>query len=75
MILVSRRRGTALLAGAILAPILGIRPSYAQASTLASPTQKPILTISGAIATTNEGKKAVFDRAMLEAMPARAVQR
>lgn len=38
------------------------------AETLASPTGKPILTISGAITNTNADGTAVFDREMLEAL-------
>jgi hypothetical protein len=38
------------------------------AGTLPAPTGKPILTISGAISNTNNGKDAVFDKAMLEGL-------
>ena len=38
------------------------------ANTLAQPTDKPILTISGMIAVTNKDGAAQFDRAMLEGM-------
>ncbi len=41
------------------------RPALAA---LAKPTDKPILTISGKITITNDGDKASFDRAMLEAL-------
>jgi hypothetical protein len=50
-----------LAVGAILAP----RPSLA----LAAPTGTPLLTMSGRIAVTNGPAGAVFDRAMLDAMP------
>ena len=40
----------------------------AEAGTLATPTDKPILAISGAISETNSGDTAQFDRAMLERM-------
>jgi hypothetical protein len=36
---------------------------------LAAPTGTPVLTVTGAITHTNEGEAAVFDRAMLKAMP------
>jgi hypothetical protein len=40
----------------------------AVAQTLAAPAEKPILTISGKIATTNKDDTAQFDRPMLEAL-------
>ncbi|MBM6595185.1 molybdopterin-dependent oxidoreductase [Microvirga pudoricolor] len=40
----------------------------AQAGSLATPTEKPILTISGKIDTTNKDGTAQFDRPMLEAL-------
>ena len=36
---------------------------------LAPPTGKPILTVSGKIAVKNQGERATFDMAMLEALP------
>ena len=40
--------------------------AVANAQTLPTPKEKPVLTISGEIATTNQGDTAQFDRAMLE---------
>jgi len=49
-----------------LAVALAIGP--ANADELASPHERPLLTISGAIGVKNDGDNARFDRAMLEAM-------
>jgi hypothetical protein len=38
----------------------------ARAGSLPPPTGKPILTVTGKIAVTNDGAKAVFDRQMIE---------
>ncbi|RFB81125.1 molybdopterin-dependent oxidoreductase [Methylovirgula sp. 4M-Z18] len=46
----------------------------AHADPLSKPTAKPILTISGSIANTNDGKVAVFDRAMIEALGMQTVE-
>lgn len=43
-------------------------PRAAQAAGLPQPTGKPILTVFGDISVHNRGDKAVFDRAMLEAL-------
>jgi hypothetical protein len=40
----------------------------AEAESLPRPTGKPILTVTGMIAITNDGEKAVFDREMIEAL-------
>ena len=40
----------------------------AQAGSLPSPTGKPILIVTGKIAVTNDGGKAVFDRQMIEGL-------
>ncbi|HZB61988.1 MAG TPA: oxidoreductase, partial [Microvirga sp.] len=40
----------------------------AYAATLATPSERPILTISGKIAVTNKEDTAQFDRAMLESL-------
>jgi hypothetical protein len=50
----------------VLAGLLGA--AAAQAGSLAVPSEKPILTISGKISETNKDNTAQFDRAMLEAM-------
>jgi hypothetical protein len=50
-----------LLAGAMGATAVG-------AQSLSAPTEKPILTVSGKITTTNKDNTAQFDRAMLEAI-------
>ena len=42
--------------------------SSSRAATLASPSEKPILKITGKIRTTNDGDAAVFDRPMLEGL-------
>jgi hypothetical protein len=56
----------AILVGAlaVLAAFMGA----AYAASLATPAEKPILTISGKIAVTNKDKTAQFDRAMLESL-------
>jgi hypothetical protein len=50
----------------MLAGILGT--SAASAQSLAAPAEKPILTVSGKISTTNKDDTAQFDRAMLESI-------
>ena len=52
----------------ILAGCAGIGPSHA-ANTLPQPVGEIVLTVSGAIAVRNDGDSAVFDMAMLEALP------
>ena len=56
------RFAAGFVAAAFLAPA-------AFAQTLKSPTGDVLLTVSGVIAVTNAGETAVFDRAMLEALP------
>lgn len=56
----------ASLIGALVAFIGFMGAAYAQA--LGTPTEKPILTISGKIAVTNKDATAQFDRSMLEAL-------
>jgi hypothetical protein len=54
------------LLGAFVALLAIVGAAYA--ASLATPADKPILTISGKIAVTNKGDTAEFDRAMLESM-------
>jgi hypothetical protein len=54
------------LAGALLALAAFVGAAYA--ASLAMPTDRPILTISGKISVTNKDNTAQFDRAMLESM-------
>ena len=54
------------LVGAFVALAAFVGAAYA--ASLATPTDKPILTISGKIAVTNKDNTAQFDRAMLESM-------
>lgn len=54
------------LVGALLALTAFVGTAYA--ASLAMPTDRPILTISGKIAVTNKDNTAQFDRAMLESM-------
>ena len=61
---VSRRGVAASLAG--LAALIAAGPALADA--LPSPTDKPILTVSGKIAVTNKDETAQFDRSMLEGL-------
>lgn len=56
-----------LLRLSLAAPILGMA-GMANAAELPQPTGKPILEISGKIRVFNDGKTAVFDRSMLEAL-------
>jgi hypothetical protein len=68
---VSTRRafGQRLLGAMALPAATGLLTArQAAAATLAPPTDKPILTISGKIHITNVGETAQFDRAMLEAL-------
>lgn len=55
-----------LLLSALLALSSLVGPTIAAATTLATPTERPVLTVSGKIAVTNKGDTAEFDRAMLE---------
>ncbi|MBL6080746.1 molybdopterin-dependent oxidoreductase [Belnapia sp. T18] len=48
--------------------LLPLTLARAEAQTLAAPTGRVILTVSGKISATNEGDSARFDRAMLEAI-------
>ncbi|MEQ6916203.1 molybdopterin-dependent oxidoreductase [Halomonas aquatica] len=48
--------------------------SNAQGATLPEPSGRVLLTVSGAIASTNVGGEARFDRAMLEALPSRVIE-
>jgi hypothetical protein len=57
------RRTACILAGAV-----ALISSVASAGTLPVPSDKPILNVSGKIATTNKDGAAVFDRAMLETL-------
>lgn len=52
---------------AIAVVVLALSP--ARAGDLPAPSGEPVLTITGAIGKTNQGDAAVFDMAMLEAMP------
>jgi hypothetical protein len=64
----TRGRGSRQLA-AVLVGIWGMIAAMAvSAGTLPSPSEQPILTISGKIDTTNKGDTAQFDRTMLEAL-------
>lgn len=58
--------GAFALAFAVFAPV----PS-ADAGSLARPKGAPVLTVSGKIAETNVGEAALFDMAMLKALPGR----
>lgn len=59
-------RRTLSILGAGMASMALLSP--ARAAALAVPVEKKILTISGQIASTNDGDTAVFDRPMLEAI-------
>jgi len=56
------------LAGALIGTFGMTATSTASAGSLAPPSEKPILTISGKIELTNKEGTAQFDRAMLEAL-------
>ncbi len=60
-----------LLKSALAAVLLAFLPliGAAHAGGLAPPSGKPVLTVSGAISVTNAPEGAVFDLAMLQAMP------
>ncbi len=62
---------TRLLKAALAALLLACLPlvSAARAGELAPPSGKPVLTVSGAIASRNAPSGAVFDLAMLKALP------
>ena len=61
------RRGFAKLTGMALT-MATVGATQAMAATLAKPTGKVILTISGLIGNTNNGDKAEFDMPMIEAL-------
>lgn len=61
-----------LAAAAVLG--LGLFPALAGAGTLAKPTGPIVLTVTGAIENTNAGSAAVFDMAMLDALPGRTAK-
>ncbi len=63
----SRRRAAGLAAAAVM--LAGVRQQAAAATDLSKPAGKVILTVTGKIGATNDGETAIFDRAMLEAMP------
>lgn len=68
-----------MLTGIALRPLLvlllALMPcSIALASPLPTPTGRVLLALSGDIAHTNVGDEAHFDRAMLEALPARVIE-
>ncbi|NIC43008.1 molybdopterin-dependent oxidoreductase [Aquabacterium sp. A08] len=60
----TRRLGLGLTIAALLGPL-----GWVSAHALGQPQGKPVLTVGGAIAATNRGGQAVFDMAMLEALP------
>ena len=54
---------------AVLFAALGLLSAFlARAESLPQPTGKPILTVTGKIAVTNDSGRAVFDRQMIEAL-------
>jgi hypothetical protein len=62
-------RSTFLRAVVLLFAGLGFLSAFsAAAESLPRPTGKPILTVTGKIAVTNDGGQAVFDRQMIEAL-------
>jgi len=61
-----RAKVTSGLVGALLALTAFVGAAYA--ASLAMPTERPILTISGKISVTNKDNTAQFDRKMLESM-------
>lgn len=63
--LISRRAAIVLGAGMVLSAL----SLPAAADGLSAPTGHVILTVSGQLGATNRGKDAVFDMAMLEALP------
>ena len=60
--------GHALIAVTLMAAALMSCPHPGEAETLAAPTSRVLLVVSGAISTTNAGEPAVFDRDQLEAL-------
>jgi hypothetical protein len=52
----------------ILFAVTGLVANTASAESIKAPSEKPILTITGKIASKNEGDSAQFDRAMLESL-------
>jgi hypothetical protein len=66
--MITRRAfGTLLVAAAGLAPPMWAQAA-AQSQTLARPTEKPILKVTGKISVANDDGAAVFDRPMLETL-------
>jgi hypothetical protein len=63
----ARRPLLRALAGAAALALTGLLPAAAWA--LDAPKGKVVLTVSGKLGATNRGDKAVFDMAMLEALP------
>jgi hypothetical protein len=61
---ITRRSSIAFAAGMASLSLVG----RASAAALAMPTEKRILTVTGKIVNTNDGKAAVFDRPMLEGL-------
>src|SRR3954469_17673058 len=59
--------------GPLLA-VFALAAGSAAAGSLPSPTEQPILTISGKIGATNRGDTAQFDRGMLEALGMETVE-
>lgn len=60
----TRRWCLGVATAALLGPL--VTPG---ALALNAPKGKPVLTVSGALSATNKGKRALFDMAMLEALP------
>ena len=63
-----------IVTGFLFGLAISLTASLAAAGTLPQPTDKPILTISGAIANTNKENTAQFDRAMLEALGVETIE-
>ena len=59
---------------AVVFAAIGLMANAASAEPLKTPTEKPILTISGKISSTNEGDTAQFDRGMLESLGMEVVE-
>jgi hypothetical protein len=59
---------------AVLVGLWGMIAAVGAASPLTSPSEKPILIISGKIEATNKGDTAQFDRTMLEALGAVSIE-
>lgn len=69
---ISLTRRSFAVFGAGLTSVALLKP--ARGAGLASPAGKPILTITGRIANTNDGDAAVFDRPMLEAVGTTSIE-